>query len=439
MGQVIRQVLPGSIAEELGIEPGDILESINGESVKDCIDYEYLCAREFCELKIRNYRNQQIETVEIEKDVAEGLGLVFSSDLMCNQRNCANKCIFCFVDQMPKNLRPSLYVKDDDWRLSLMMGNFITLSNVSDGELQRIIDRRVSPLYISVHATDPDIRAKLVGGMRSRKILQQLKKLADAGLYFHTQFVLMPGLNDGQVLDQSLQDMWALWPHTLSAAVVPVGLTKFRDNLPHLTPYTRQTAGRLLDLTDRWREKCLFEHGTRFVQPSDEFYVLADRPVPPADTYEGYAQIENGVGMLRKFEDELDDELQSVPKNTAEGKRFLLATGWSAGKWLTRLAKKVAVHTGAKLEVMPVENRFFGPTVTVTSLLTGTDLCDVLRNQKNYDYILICSEIHKGNEEIFLDDMTLFDLKRQVKLPIVSVENDGGAFVRTIASIKLNK
>ena len=429
--QRITAVREGSIAQEAGIEAGDGLISINGKKIVDVIDYEFLCAQEKLLLQIDNARDKTIVELEIEKDEEESLGLEFASGLMSPQRTCGNNCMFCFVDQMPKNCRQTLYVKDDDWRLSFIMGNFITLTNVSDNELQRIIDRRVSPLYISVQATEPQLREKLMRNKHAGKLMDQLKKLKDAGLKFHCQLVLCHDLNDGEHLSRSLNDLWGLYPAAQTVAVVPVGLTRHREGLSVLTPYDAVGAREVLDIVEQYQQKCKAQQGTCFVFASDEFYFLTGRDMPSNADYEGFAQIENGIGMTRKFEKEFETALADMPKGLARGK-YTLATGVLAQGWLQKIADTAAAHTGAKLTVRAITNRFFGDTVTAAGLVVGTDLIDTLRGEELGDALLIPRCMLRERDDVFLDGLSVADVERALGIKVVPVNSGGDDFLKAI-------
>ncbi len=297
-----------SLAARHGIVPGDLILSINGEKLIDDIDYQALTAARRVRLDILREDGSQRQ-VTILKPVAAPLGIQFAESIICDPRTCGNHCVFCFVDQMPKGMRASLYVKDDDWRLSLMMGNFVTLTNVGEREFQRIIKRRASPLYVSVHATDPAVRSVMMGQPRAALLMDRLNRMREADLQFHCQVVLCPGLNDGPVLDNTLEDLYRMRPHALSVALVPVGLTKFRQGLTELRPFTKEDALAALGICRRWQDKAFADDGQRFVQPADELICLAEAALPPEESYDGYPQIENGIGMIRLFEEEISEAL----------------------------------------------------------------------------------------------------------------------------------
>ena len=425
MSHSITGVEPGSIAAQLGIRTGDRLKSINGEIVYDFLDYQALSASEKIDLLL--LRGDEALEYEFEKDEYEPLGLEFASPMMSSVRWCCNKCLFCFVDQLPGHVRETMRVKDDDWRMSLMMGNYVTLTNVSDRELRRIIRRHASPLYISVHATNGPLRARLLGQPRGEKLMAQLKALAAGGIRFHTQAVLCPGLNDGDVLEATIRELAALMPAALSLALVPVGLTGHREGLTPLRKYTREEAAAVLDIADRWREQLYRETGTRFVFPSDEFYLAAGREVPADECYEDYGQIDDGVGMLRLLQTEFEEAWEELPpahrRRTPDARRIAIATGMSAGPFLEALMEQHPV-AGADVRVYALENRFFGSSVTVAGLITGGDLVDQMRD-RDAEVILITECMLRDEGDCFLDDMTLAEAQERLGRPVVPVGRRG--------------
>ncbi len=421
MPHTIIAVEPGSIADQLELRPGDKLVSVNGKRVSDWIDYQAFTSEENIDLVVER-DGEEIE-FSLEKDDWEPLGLTFDSQLMSGVRECVNRCVFCFVDQLPACARASLRVKDDDWRLSLMMGNFVTLTNVSESELQRIIDRHASPLYISVHATDMKLRAHMLGTERGALLMKQLNRLKAGGIQFHAQAVLCPGLNDGPQLEKTICDLTALYPACQSLALVPVGLTNHREGLCSLRKYTRDEARAVLDAAERWAGKCRKKYGTNFVFPADEFYLAAKRPLPPDEFYEDYAQIENGIGLMRLLETELEDAYGEAELDSARPGRLLVATGVSVGPFMKSLMRRFPIP-GVEVEVVSIENRFFGPDVTVTGLLTGGDLVRGLAG-KTADRVLITECMLRDQEDVFLDDMTLGEVQEKVGIPFVKVGRRG--------------
>lgn len=421
MPHKITAVLPDSIAEQLEIVPGDELVSINGQTVVDWIDYEAFCCCEQMNLVIR-HGEEEME-FEFEKDEYDPLGLQFETQLMSPLRSCANKCMFCFVDQLPENVRPSLRVKDDDWRMSLMMGSFVTLTNVSDKELDRIIARQASPLYISVHATDPKLRAQLLGTPLASKIMSQLNKLKNAGLTFHAQAVLCPGINDGEQLKKTVEQLAALYPACQSLALVPVGLTGHRDGLCELRKFNKAEARAVVEAVAKWQEKYLKKFGTSFVSASDEFYVQAGVRIPADERYEDYPQIENGVGLMRLLETELEYAFEEADLSSARPARLIDACGVSVAPFMKSLFKRFEIP-GVEVQVVPIENHFFGPSVTVSGLLTGADLIRELKGI-DADKILITECMLREFEDVFLDDLTLEEVEKEIGVPIVKVGRSG--------------
>jgi len=433
MSHLILSVDPHSPARRAGIRAGDRLARIGGAPVIDFIDYQALSAQE--RLTVQVLREGQPMDFPIRKDEYEPLGLNFETPMMSGTRLCCNKCLFCFVDQLPGDARQTMRVKDDDWRMSLMMGNYVTLTNVSDRELQRIIDRHCSPLYISVHATDPDLRTHLIGTPRARRLMGQLKALSDGGIEFHCQCVLCPGINDGEALERTIRELAPL-PGARSLALVPVGLTGHREGLSELRVYTRQEARAVVDLAERWREKLLAERGTRFVFPSDEFYLQADWPIPPDEAYEDYEQIDDGVGLLRLLDTEYRAAWQELPETLrrpgAEGAKLAIACGRSAAEFIRRMLQDYPV-TGANISVYAIENTWFGPTVTVSGLITGGDLTAQMAGV-DCEAIMI-TEVMLRDRSLFLDDMTLDEAIRRLGKPVVPVGRRGEDLLETILAL----
>lgn len=427
-------VQSGSLAERHRISPGDILLAINGEPVLDEIDYQALTAARYVQLTLTTVEGTN-RNIKIVKPVAAPLGLQFDDSLIGNPRTCGNQCVFCFVDQMPKGMRESLYVKDDDWRLSLLMGNYITLTNVGEREFSRILKRKASPLYISVHATDMELRKQILGNRHGGLLLERLQRLKDHGLSFHAQLVLCPGLNDGEHLEKSLFDLMGFAPNALSVAVVPVGLTRHRDGLPPIRPYTREEALDVLDICARFQEKALQELGTRFAFVADEFISIAGQEIPEDGYYEHYAQIENGIGMLRQFEEGLRTAAQeTADHNQQERVQVLLPCGSAVFFYLCRWVEQYLPQR-IQAQVVAVNNSFFGDSVTVTGLLVGRDLVNQLRGH-SADAVLICDTMLNSDGALFLDDMTPEGLQNELGLPVHVFPNDGEAFYHTIVSIQ---
>lgn len=430
MALQIKRVLDGSIAQEIGLEPGDWLLEINHEKIVDYIDYAYFIDGEFLTLKVKDAT--QTCTFEIEKDEQEELGVEFVSDLG-GQRGCANHCIFCFVDQLPKGMRSSLYFKDDDWRLSFLMGNYVTLTNISEGEFQRILKRRVSPLYISVHTTDDELRRKMLGNPRAKPILPALKRLAEAEIHFCCQAVIVPGVNDGEVLCKTIEDLATLYPMAESLALVPVGLTGFREGLFATQCFGRENARDVVRRVHELQSRFLKEHGTRFCFLSDEFYRRAELEVPPYETYEAFDQIENGVGLISKFEREVEEALEEKAIWVKEPcKTISLATGVDAYPFMKKMGEQVGQRLGVNIRVWQVKNRFFGNTITVAGLITGSDLIEQLRGRALGEALLLPEVMLKERSDVFLDDVSVQQLSQTLGVRVITVPVDGYGFVDAV-------
>lgn len=430
MSTAITHVQPGSIAQRLGLVAGDKLVSIAGEPIIDQIDYQALTAQERFDMMVED-AGGQTRTVHVRKEDWEPLGLTLDQTIVSKPRPCRNHCIFCFIDQMPPGMRKTLYVKDDDWRLSLMMGNYITMTNIDDHELDRIIRRKVSPLFVSVQCTDPDMRVKLLRNPNAAKIMDNLRLLKANGIRFHAQMVLCPGWNDGEILKKSLEDLETLRPAVQSIALVPIGLTKFRDGLPYIKPYNKQMAADLIESVKPYQERFLREIGTRLVFPADEFYCLSGLPLPTDEEYEDYPQIENGVGMLRMFETDLEYAAEDLPMEETPPRRICIATGTSVAPFLRELANKHAPR-GTTVEVRPIVNKFFGESVTVAGLITGQDLVAQCQDVQA-DEILIVRSMIRAEGDLFLDNMSVDEVRAKLPCLLKITENSGEGFWRAIS------
>ncbi|MBQ3108978.1 MAG: DUF512 domain-containing protein [Clostridia bacterium] len=434
MEQKITSVDKNSIGEELGIRPGDLLLSIDGEPVYDIVDYEQLCAKEKLVLTLRTGKEEW--DAEVEKDLYEPLGLSFESGLMSPLKSCKNHCMFCFIDQMPKGIRKTLEVKDDDWRMSLIMGNYVTLTNVDDEEFERIIRRRVSPLYISVHATDPEVRKTMMRNPTAVRIMERLTRLKEEGLQFHCQVVLCPGHNDGEVLEKTIRELGALYPAAQSLAVVPVGLTKHREGLAPLRVHTKEEAAAAIDMIEGFQKEFLKKHDTRFVFASDEMYLAAGRELPEEETFEDYAQLENGVGLLRKFEFEFQMALDNLKKRKVP--LYLdSASGRIAAPFMQQLFRELE-EKNIFITVHPIRNDFFGETVTVSGLVTAGDIANQLAGTLKGKALLIPSSMMREREDVFLDGKHKTDLESALGIPVISMcPWDGETFIDELSTINL--
>jgi len=428
VAHLIEYVQPHGVAFRRGIRAGDSLIAINGENIIDEIDYQALTNRAKLDVLIRKSDGEE-KTIRIIKAKDAPLGLRIADTLACSPRPCKNKCVFCFIDQMPPGMRETLYVKDDDWRLSLMMGNYITLTNVDETEFQRILRRKASPLYISVHATDPDVRVRMMTNPNARFIMDRLNRLKEAGLHFHCQIVLCPGYNDGAVLKKTLNDLAELYPAAQSAALVPVGLTRFRERLAHVEPFDQKGAKAVLDYAHAFQRQMLEKNGTRFVFPSDEMYLIAGEELPPEEAYEGFPQLENGVGLLRKFENALRDAAETIPGDAVQ-RRVLIPCGKSIAPVMRRWAAEYGPK-GVQVTVQPIRNTFFGESVTVTGLITGGDLIGQLKDAQT-DEILLCGNTLRAEGDLFLDDLSLSQVRAALPAPVTVVPNTGADLYRAL-------
>lgn len=416
---VINAVHPDSIADEIGLVPGDRLLAVNGELVRDIIDLSFALAEEEVTLLVEKQNGEQ-EEFEIEKDCDEELGIEFESAVFDGVRRCANRCIFCFVDQMPAGMRESLYVKDDDYRLSFLYGNFITLTNLTAADIERIKKLHLSPLYISVHTTDGLLREKMLNQKRAKDIMQQINILTESGIEIHTQVVLCPGINDGVALEQTINDLYQLYPMVLSMAIVPVGLTKYRETCYPMQTFTPDEARTVILAVQKWQERARKEHGVSFVHLGDEFYLASGSEMPDYDAYDGFPQLENGVGLVRNFMAQWQEIQQD--KTVSNGydslKRIDVVCGASAQKIFQPLIADLKI-SNLIINLVSVENEFFGSHITVSGLLTGQDILNkLIKSQEDRHGIIIPGAALRKGEEVFLDGLTLDTLEEKLQVPI---------------------
>ncbi len=433
-GLVVAGVEPGSIGEEVEILSGDRILAVDGQEVKDIIDFQFMTADEEFTLLVEK-ENGEVWEVEIERSLDEELGLEIQAVSSQGLKLCKNNCVFCFVSQMPKGMRGSLYDKDDDYRLSLTQGSFITLSNLDEEEFARIIKLHLSPLYISVHAWDRDARIRLLKNPHAGDLPKQLKALAEAGITIHSQIVLVPGYNDQEILEETVRELGKLYPAVQSIAVVPVGLTKFRENLPPLRPFTSEEAQELLNKGEKWQNEYFEKTGLHLVYFSDEFYALAGREYPPNSSYDGFPQLENGVGMGRKFQEEFELALGHVPQEIPSRKVHII-TGVSATPFMSQLMSRLNFIQGLDLSLHTITNEYFGSTVTVAGLLTAQDIATQVGNLQG-EVFLIPEVMLKEDEDIFLDDRSVEWLAKEVQGKPLIIENHGGTFLEAIVGLKL--
>ena len=426
MSTVITSVDAGSPAERAGIRAGEQLLMINHHEIVDVLDYRFFCYDPSVSLRLRE-ADGTTRHLTIEKEEGEDLGLNFDTYLMDEPRPCSNHCLFCFVDQMPPNMRDTLYFKDDDARLSFLMGNYITLTNLTEREAQRIIDLRISPINVSVHTTDRSLRVEMLKNRRAGESIEIMRRFARHQITMNCQIVSCPGINDGPALDRTLRDLAEMFPAVHSVSVVPVGVTKYREGLYPLRPYTREEAGAVVDQVEAFAAAHRDAHGTALVWCSDEFYLLAGRPLPEEDYYEEFTQLDNGVGMLRLLRQEFRRGLDLMEAEEMERTvPFSIATGVSAAPFLTELVELARKKCG-KIEgtVYPIRNDFFGETIVVAGLVTGGDLIAQLRGKKLGERLLIPANMLRHGERVFLDDVSLDDVERALGVPVIPVEQDG--------------
>ena len=433
----IQSVLRDSIAAHAGIRSGDALISINQNKIRDVLDYRFYLTDTSVSLTL--CRDGENYTVHLNKGEYDDIGLEFETPLMDKKHSCTNKCVFCFIDQLPPNMRPSLYFKDDDDRLSFLHGNYITMTNLTDEDIDRIIKMRISPVNVSVHTTNPTLRVKMMKNKHAGRVLSYLERLADAKISLCTQIVLCKGWNDGEELTRTMHDLAAFYPSLLSCAIVPVGLTKYRDGLERLESFTKEDARAVIRRVEEFGNACLGAYGSRIFFCADEFYIRADLPLPTEEHYEGYPQIENGVGMLTSLETEFNFELEALDDLLMDfqaPRTVSVATGAAAYGLIRSLADRLCERVpDLTVHVYRIENRFFGETVTVAGLLTGKDLTEQLSGKTLGDELLFPSSMLRADGEVFLDDVTPNALSERLSVPVRPVKNDGYALLCALLGV----
>ncbi|NMM65622.1 DUF512 domain-containing protein [Clostridium sp. P21] len=426
-----------SIAEEMGIEVGDYLLSINGKIVNDIIDYKFLMCDEYVNVEIEK-KSGEIWELEIEKEYDENLGIEFKNAILDKPKSCHNNCIFCFIDQLPKGMRETLYFKDDDSRLAFLQGNFVTLTNMKEEDIDRIIEYKISPINISVHTTNPELRMKMINNRFAGNIYDRLKRLAGAGISLNCQVVSCPGINDGEELEKTIEDLYKLYPQIQNLAVVPVGTTKYREGLYNLKLYDKKTAEQQLDKVFKLQQKYLKEIGSPFVRLSDEFYVLAERDVPLSDFYDGFEQLEDGIGTIRVFRNAIENSLENLKRNIKGS--FTIVTGVSAYEEIVKGTKRIcSANNKINIQVKKIINNFFGHTITVAGLVTGGDIIQQLKDVELGDYVIIPNvmlrkgyELAPNDEKVFLDDITVEELSKGLNRKVIVCDFTGEDLVQII-------
>ncbi len=435
---IVKAVETGSIAEELEIDAGDILVEINGHEIEDIFDYQYYIQDEYIEVLIRKPSGEEW-LLEIDKEYDEDLGIIFENGLMDEYHSCCNHCIFCFIDQMPKGMRDTLYFKDDDSRLSFLQGNYVTLTNMSDKDIDRIIQYHLSPINISFQTTNPELRCKMLNNRFAGQALEKAWRLAAAGITMNGQIVLCKGINDGKELDRSIRELSNYLPNLESVSVVPVGLSKFREGLYPLEPFTKEDAKQVLALIRKWQKKLYPIYGVHFVHASDEWYILAQEELPQEESYDGYPQLENGVGMMRLFIDEFQEALKKEREHHRPmviSKELSIATGKLAYPLIQDMAEQIMrEYSQITIHVFAIKNNFFGEMITVSGLLTGQDLIAQLKDKVLGERLLLPQNMLKSGEDIFLDDITVSDLENALQVSVDIVKSSGQDFLNEILNI----
>ena len=422
---IIKSIIPGSIAEEMGIEEGDQLLKINDNDIEDIFDYQYLVQDDHLDILIKKADGEEW-LLDIDKDFDEDLGIEFENGLMDDYRSCSNKCIFCFIDQMPKGMRPTLYFKDDDSRLSFLQGNYVTLTNMSDADIDRILKYHLSPINVSFQTTNPELRCKMLGNRFAGEALKKVDRLCaeGSGIELNGQIVLCKGVNDGEELERSIRDLTKYLPNLQSVSVVPVGLSKYRDGLYPLEPFNASDAENVIDTIESWQKKVYNEYGMHFIHASDEWYFLAGRDFPEAERYDGYLQLENGVGMMRLLIDEFDEAFEDVLEHHAEdlkcvSRSISLATGRLVFPCIRDMAQKAMdICPGLDVKVYEIVNDFFGERITVSGLLTGQDIIRQLKDKDLGTMLYLPENLLRSGEDYLLDDVKISDIERELNISV---------------------
>lgn len=430
----IAEIVPGSIAEECGLLPGDKIISINDHQIEDIFDYQFYIEEEYLSLLVETMDGEEY-ILEIEKDEEEDLGILFQESLMDQYHSCSNKCIFCFIDQMPPGMRETLYFKDDDSRLSFLQGNYITLTNMNMQDMERIIRYHLAPINISVHTTNPELRCQMLHNRFAGDILEKIRMFSEEHIEMNSQVVLCRGINDEEELDRTIRDLSAFYPAMESLSVVPVGLTRFREGLPGLEAFDRESARQVIRQIKGWQEKLKATLGSCFVHASDEWFILAEEEIPPADYYEGFGQLENGVGMVRLLIDEVRETLRSLKGDDRE-RQVSVATAKLAYPTILKLTAELRrVFPNLIVHVYCIRNDFFGEMITVSGLLTGQDIIKQLKGKELGECLYLPGNLLRAGEEVLLDDVTLNEISNALQKPVSILQSDGKDFVYKLAGL----
>lgn len=435
---IIIKVEQDSIAQELGISPGDVLLAINGQAVQDVFDYRYLINDEYLEMTILTADGEEC-IAEVEKDYDEDIGIIFESGLMDEAKSCKNKCIFCFIDQLPKGMRESLYFKDDDSRLSFLQGNYVTLTNMSEEDIAHILYYHLSPINISVHTTDMLLRKKMLKNPNASKLLEVMKRLANGGIEMNLQVVLCKGINDGVALDKTIADCADFFPHSKSMSVVPMGLTKYREGLAVIEPFSHEDSVQIVKQVTSWQQKLKKKLGTAFVFASDEFYLKAGRGMPSVSEYEDFTQYENGVGMLSLMEYEFAEALKNAKILPNKQNTLSIATGKAAVGLISILAQRAMDKSNIRILVYAIENEFFGSEITVSGLLTGRDIINQLQGKELGEYLMLPDSLLRNDTSTLLDDVDISEIEAALNIPIKITLNSGRALLYNMFNLEEQK
>lgn len=428
---LVEKVLPGSIAQEMEIEPGDEILEVNGQVIEDVFDYHYLTNEDYVEILVRKPNGEEWE-LEIDKDFDEDIGIEFVNPLMDEYRSCRNNCIFCFIDQMPKGMRDTLYFKDDDSRLSFLQGNYVTLTNMSDHDIDRVIKYHLSPINISFQTTNPELRCKMLHNRFAGDIFPKVERLYEAGIEMNGQIVLCKNINDKDELDRSIRDLSKYIPCLQSVSVVPVGLSKYRDGLFPLEPFTKEDALETLRIISKWRKELYEQHGIHFIHASDEWYILAGLEIPSEEEYDGYPQLENGVGMLRLLETEVQETLKKSQGDN-RSRKVTIATGMLVQPFIKNCISLIGEkYPNVEVHVQGIVNHFFGEMITVSGLITGQDLIQQLEGQDLGESLLIPCNMLRSGENVFLDDVTVIDVENKLHVKVRVVDEPGKDLVEAV-------
>lgn len=437
---VIKEIVEDSIAQEFDLEPGDVILKINDNDIEDIFDYQYLVEDEYIEVLVRKLDGEEW-LLEIDKEADEDLGIVFENGLMDEYKSCQNKCMFCFIDQMPKGMRETLYFKDDDSRLSFLQGNYVTLTNMSDKDIERIIRYNLGPINISVHTTNKELRCKMLSNRFAGEALSKIDILFDAGIEMNGQIVLCKGINDGDELKKSIEDLSKYLPIMRSVSVVPAGLTKYRDGLYPLESFIKEDAEKVIDLIESYQKNFYEKYGLHFIQASDEWYILAERDFPEEERYDGYIQLENGVGMMRLLWEEFSNALNNKEFIPLEDKvEISIATGVLAYDIISKMSKLLEEKcVNLKIHCYKIINHYFGEKITVAGLITGTDLLEQLKDVNLGERLLLPNSILRSGEDVFLDDYTLSEVSDKLGVPIVITPSSGDGFINSVLGKEITR